>query len=219
MGTVSRGQALEAMAKLSTTADWDKVDPEVLQESIIKDPVRAGHEFTLFLQNGGRVQIIALTGVVAPKDGRVHVARVPVNESRSWEEAVRAAGPNTGSDWDVWKVGNQYPPQAGVETKDEEVILVNFGRSMSLEDVLAWGREQYLRPKTPRACLAVSEHCLNLHQDLGLNEMAVVSLVPCSFEVEQRVVSCWWRRSERGARLRWFTHGWYTHDWFAFSRE
>ena len=216
MGQVSREQSLEVMAKLGTNTDWSQLDSEVMQR-IIKDPTGSGREFTRFLANGGRVTIVSTDGITAPKGGKIHIVSVQVDESRAWKDAVSAAGPNTGRDWDIWKVGNQYPPTAIRSSR--QVILVNFGKYMQSEDVLAWGRTQNLRPASPRSVFAIGEHCPNLNRELVMDYMAVVSLVPCSFEGERRVTNVWWSRSGRKSYLRWFGSGWSVYDWFAFVRE
>lgn len=217
---VSRGQALQVTARVATQVNWEELDGDQLQTSVIDlPPEEFGRRFTRFLQNGGRVEIVTLEGVIAPTGGKVHVVTVPVDESRPWSDAISAAGPDTDLNSDIWKMGGQYPPQAGAGTKNKEIILVNFGKAVSSETAIAWGKEQGLRPKSPRACLAVGERHPNLHRDLGLNEMVVVSLAPCSFEGRQQFVCCWWRGSERSASLCWLALGWRASFWFAFSRE
>ena len=217
MNQVSREQSLEVMAKLGTNADWSQVNSEMAQR-IINDPTGSGQEFTRFLANGGRVTIVSTDGIIAPKGGKIHIISVPVDESHVWNDAVGAAGPNTGRDWNIWKVGDQYPPAATAQGL-QQVILINFGKYMQSEDVLAWGKEQHLRPASPRSVFAIGEHCPNLNRDLAMDYMAVVSLVACSFGGERRVPRVWWSRSERESRLSWFGNEWDGRCWFAFVRE
>lgn len=218
MGQVSRGQALEAGAKLQTNIGWEHLDSKLLDETL-KDPVALGREATLFLANRGKMQIIITTdGIVIPEGGRIHIVPVAVNESRDWKEAVAAAGPSTGRDWDIWKMGGGYPPSE-VGSGLEKIILVNFGKNTSSEENLAWAKSQKLVPASPRKAFAVSEHYPNLNRILGMDSMAVVSLKECSFEGRRGVVRVWFHGSERKADLRWFEHGWFGHCWFAFVRE
>lgn len=218
MGKVSREQALEVGAKIQTNINWDELDSELLQE-VLRDPIALGRKFTLFLANRAEMQIILTTdGIQVPEGGRIHIVAVPVEESRSWREAVKAAGPNTDKSWDIWKMGGQYPPsETGSGLK--KVILVNFGKYTRSEDNLAWARAQKLKPISPRAALAVGEHCPTLNRNLGLEYMAVVSLVPCYFEGKQNVVYSWWASSRRRARHYWLGYEFRDHSWFGFSRE
>lgn len=155
----------------------------------------------------------------APKGGRIHIVRVPVNPAREWHEAIDAAGPNTGKDWDIRKVGDQYPPQKG-KVREREIILVNFGKTISgTQYALDWAKPYGLQPEPPRSVFAIGEHKPNLNKELGMDYMAVVSPVECAFEGHRRVPCVWWRASQRRVDLSWFALDWLDDDWFAFSRE
>ena len=165
------------------------------------------------------VTIVSTDGIIAPKGGKIHIVSALVDESRAWEDAVSAAGPNTDRDWDVWKVSDQYPPMVGATQDLQQVILVNFGKYMRSKDVLAWGKTQNLHPSSPRSVFAIGKRCPNLNRDLAIDYMAVVSLISCSFEGRRQVPSFWWFKSKRKAYLCWFDGGWYEYCWFAFVRE
>lgn len=216
MGQVSREQALEVMAKAGTGVDWSQLDSEMIK-AVINDPISLGREQTRFLANRGRVQIAATGGIIPPQGGRVLVVTVPVNKSRPWKDAVITAGPNTGRDADIWKVGDQYPPVAGAAQGLRQIFLANFGKYTRSEGNLIWAKEQHLRPESPRAVFAVLEHCPWLN--LAMDPMAVVSLIPCSFGGGRRVCDGWWYDSGREADLCWFESGWDDGYWFAFARE
>ena len=157
--------------------------------------------------------------LVAPDGGRIHVLRVPVNPTREWQEAINAAGPNTPSNYDVRKVADKYPPQDGV-VEEKEIILVNFGKTISDTRVaVEWGKQHGLRPASPRPVFAIGEHKPQLHRELGVNAMAVVSPEECSFDVVRRVCIVWWSDADRHCNLRWFGHEWSAYYWFAFVRE
>jgi hypothetical protein len=169
--------------------------------------------------HGGLVPVVITDAIIPPQRGKIHLLSIHANASRPWRDAVSAAGPNTGRHWEIWEVGDQYPPLVGATGGLQEIILVNFGRYIRSEECLLWAKSQRLVPDSPRKVFAVGEHCLELHRDLGIDPIAVVSLVPCSFEGRQRVPSVWWYGSLRQADLRWFAYGWYAYNWFAFVRE
>jgi hypothetical protein len=157
--------------------------------------------------------------VKAPEGGRILVVRVPVNPGREWQEAINAAGPNTGSDWAVRKVGDQYPPQSG-EPKEREIILVNFGKTIpDTQYALDWAKPYGLSPEPPRGVFAIGEHKPQLHRELKRSVVVVVSPVPCSFGDLRLVPGVWWNDAERSAFLYWFDNEWSDYYWFAFSRE
>lgn len=156
--------------------------------------------------------------VAAPKGGRLHVVRVPVNPAREWQDAINVL-PNTGKDWDIRKVGEHYPPQEG-PVEEHEIILVNFGKTITNgQFALDWAKPFGLLPADPRKVFAVGEHKPMLHRELGFSAMVVVSLEECSFEGDRRVPLAWWDGGRRGAVLDWFVDDWYGNRWFAFVRK
>lgn len=158
--------------------------------------------------------------LAAPDGGCINVVHVPVNPGREWQEAVNAAGPNTPSGYDVRKVADKYPPQSGPVEDIKEIILVNFGRTISDTKVAVdWGKQYKLRPANPRQIFAVGEHKPELHHELGMNPMAVVSPDECFFVGYRQVCFVWWRGSRRYCDLRWFARDWSANSWFAFVRE
>lgn len=50
-------QGLQGILSLGVNTDWDEVDADLFQKTIIEDPVGAGRRFTLFLKNGGKVSV------------------------------------------------------------------------------------------------------------------------------------------------------------------
>ena len=166
-----------------------------------------------------RLSEVSKTIVLPPQGGMLHFVSVPVDESRPWDEVVRVAGPNTPNGYNVWKVGDQYPPQG--ESGIREIIFVNFGPGSfaTSAQALAWGKENRLRPASPRGCFAIGEHCPTLNRELGMNYIVVVSLDPCSFGGSQQVCGVWWWGSERQAGLYWFDREFGDGYWFPFVRE
>ncbi len=219
MRMVSPKQSHAIASLVGTNTDWDAV-PFEAGESILHDPTGFGKEATRFMQNGGRVMVMITDGITSPPGGKVLLLTAVVDESRAWEDAVQEAGPDTGRDWDIWRVGDQYPPTMGARSRLKQVIITNFGKGVQSEEALAWGKEQKLKPTTPRACFAVSEHYPVLHHYLDMDPMAVVTLASCSVESGQRVPFVWFAGAERGAVLSiGSAFGWLGYCWFAFDRE
>jgi len=57
MGQINADQSQAVMATLMQNTRWSEIDFDEcgLQNNIIRDPKEAGHQFALFLKNGGRV--------------------------------------------------------------------------------------------------------------------------------------------------------------------
>ncbi len=53
--TVSVKQGLQGVLSLGVNTDWNHVDADLFQKTIVEDPVNAGIQFTTFLKNSGRV--------------------------------------------------------------------------------------------------------------------------------------------------------------------
>lgn len=174
-----------------------------------------------YFQNKMRLQVVTTSGIVAPKGGIVQMLTVPTNESRAWQEAIVAAGPDTPKDYNVWKVGDQYPPVGGAVEQLEEIWLVNFGKGSITpsQKALAWGKKQRLVSTSPRVCFAIAEYLPKLNTYLETDSMAVISLRECSFGGEQRCCNVWFVGSERRVCLGWFGLDWGDDYWFAFVRE
>ncbi len=56
--SISIDQSHSIIQVLANNVDWNALDGDLLQEKVIKQPREAGKEFTNFLQNGARVQIV-----------------------------------------------------------------------------------------------------------------------------------------------------------------
>lgn len=157
--------------------------------------------------------------LVAPDGGRIHIVRVLVNPSRPWQNAVDSAGPNTPSNYDVRRVADKYPPQDGA-VEEKEIILVNFGRTIPDTQVAVdWVKQYKLRPASPRPVFAIGECKPQLHRELGLDSMAVVSPEECTFDGGRRVCHVWWGGADRDCYLDWYDDEWDADFWFAFVRE
>ena len=173
------------------------------------------------LLNRLRPQVISTNGVIAPKGGIVLPFTMLVDESRAWNEAIKAAGPNTAGDSGVWKVGEKFPSLAGATEQLQQVWLVNFGKGSVTpsQAALVWGKKQNLVSASPRACFAIAEHYPKFNTYLGMDPIVVVSLLECSFGGESHLCGVWFGGLGREASLDWFGSGWRDNVWFAFVRE
>lgn len=159
------------------------------------------------------------TTLTPPPGGRLHIVCVPVNPARQWQEAVIAAGPNTPSDYNVWKVGGQYSSIAA-EVQDDEIILLNFGpNNGSWDRAIAWAEQNKLVRTAPRQVFALGEHCPTLHHELGMNPICVVATTECTFKGRRRACNVWWDDAKRWVNLSGVSHCGGAGDWFAFVRK
>jgi hypothetical protein len=160
----------------------------------------------------------SLLSIAPPEGARNHVIKVRVNQEREWQEAVNAAGPDTPADYNVRKVGGQYPP-AGKGIVEEELILLNFPTGGGdWYKATAWAEAQGLKQTNPRQVFAIGEQHQKLHKQLGQNPMYVVSTADCSFEGRRSACYVWWDGSRRKASLYWVGSFDSANDWFAFRK-
>lgn len=218
MGEVSREQALEVMAKAGTNCDWRMVTSRQAQEAI-KDPIHFGREFAMFLQNGGQAMTVTIDGIVPPQGGRIHVMSVSVDESRRWEDAVKAVAGDINPGGYIWLVGDEYPSVSTTESNVRVIFLVNFGERVISEDVLVWSKGKSLHPVTPRTVFAVGEYRPNLNGVIGMGRISVVSLKCCFFEGKSCICGVRWSGQRRDIFLQEFACAWSKNNWFAFVRE
>ena len=216
---VSCRQSHHIAGLFGTNVDWEAI-PFEAGEAISGDPTGFGRNATRFVQNGGRVTVMMTDGIIPPPGGRIQILTAVVDESRSWEDAVKAAGPDTGRDWDIWKVGGKYPPRPRAKPSLKHVVLCNFGKIIeSCEEALTWGKEQKLKPVTPRVVFSISEHYPDLDQYLGIRDMDMLALQKCLCDGFQCVTYICFEDSRRKAIIDRFDINQSSYNWFVFEHE
>ena len=56
--TISRESAIQGLLSLGVNVDWNAVNPDVFQKTVIEDPVETGRRFTDFLNNGCQISVV-----------------------------------------------------------------------------------------------------------------------------------------------------------------
>lgn len=158
------------------------------------------------------------TALTPPPGVRLHTVRIRFKPDREWQESINAAGPNTPSDYNVRKVGDQYPP-TGTEEIEEDLILLNFPNGDGFDAALAWAKSKQLENTVPREVFAIGEQHPKLHEELGQNPMYVAATKECTFGGDRGACCVWWDGSERGVDLDWVSGFDNSSDWFAFRKS
>ena len=158
------------------------------------------------------------TELTPPPGARLHTVRIRFKPDREWQESIDAAGPNTPSDYNVRKVGDQYPP-TGTEEIEEDLILLNFPNGDGFDAALAWAKSKQLENTVPREVFVIGEQHPKLHEELGQNLMHVAATKECTFGGNRYACYVWWFDSERKASLLWVLHFDNSCDWFAFRKS
>lgn len=165
----------------------------------------------------GKAEIVR-PSIPAPDGGRIYVVRdVPVG-GFDWCAAIEAGCPETATTSLVWQVGGEYSP---VAPGHREIILANFRSRILMRGpaVVEWAEQHHLRREGPWAVWALARLRPFLHEELGLDAMAVVATETCSFAGGTFVPCTRWNGAERFSHLRRFGRDFYKEDWFAFGRE
>ena len=149
----------------------------------------------------------------------ITIPQVPVNYDLDWNARIDQAGPNTGADWDVRKVGDLYVTERkGIVLTD--IALVGFSQAVRSEQALDFAGDWQLgRTMNPYEAFALPTHRPNLHRELGRNAMAAVSLEQREFQGERQVCSSWWLDDGRRCDLDWFDNDWDVDFVFGIVRE
>jgi hypothetical protein len=164
------------------------------------------------------VNNIDLATLTPPSGARLHTIRIRFKPDREWQEAVNAAGPNTPDNYNVRKVGDQYPP-TGTEEIEEDLILLNFPNGDGFDKARAWAQSKQLEDTVPREMFAIGEQYPKLHEELGQNPMYVAATKESTFGGDRLACYIWWRDSKREARLNWVLNFGHRHVWFAFRKS
>jgi len=171
----------------------------------------------------GKVDEIIISTTVAelvpPDGGRIHIVRVPVRLNREWQEAINAAGPDTPGNYNVRKVGDQYPPK-GNEVVEVEIVLMNFGpNGGNWDKAIAWANQYRLKRTNPRHAFGIGEHKPELHREFKMGYMYAVATEECAFEGDRNACDVWWSRSMRECSLDRVEDCGDSAAWFTFLRE
>lgn len=153
-----------------------------------------------------------------PTGARLHTVRIRLKPDREWQEAVNAGGPNTPSDYNVRKVGDQYPPTR-TEEVEEELVMINYPKGDGYDKAVAWAKTQGLENTVPREVFVIGEQHPNLHIELGQDPMYAVATTECSFEGHRGACYVWWDGSGRGADLDWVGGFDGAGGWFVFRKS
>ena len=150
---------------------------------------------------------------------RVHLVRIKVDYTKSHNEAALAGGPQTGSDYNVLKVGDKYQPSENKMT-DEAIVLFNWIKGGgSYQKAVEWGLSNGLSKTTPHIPFAIGEQFPNLNYTLGPNPMYVVETTGCSFNGSANACCVYWRDAERFSALDWRCDFGGDRAWFAFRKK
>ena len=190
------------------------VDPKVALKAVKGQGEQFGRHIRKFF-----VPTDGTTGELLRPTMLVTIPQVPVNYDLDWNERINQAGPNTGTDWNVRKVGDLYlTERKGIVLTD--ITLAGFGQKVESEQVLDFGLEWQLgRTMNPHEAFTLLAHRPNLHRELGHSAMAAVSLEHCSFQGARRVCYSWWDGDGRGCDLVWFGVTWSEDCCCGFVRE
>lgn len=156
-------------------------------------------------------------GITAPEGGHVRIVRIP-DQLDGWDAAISAGFPDTPLHYDVRRVGNKYPYQPLIGSKEREIILVNFGKDISdTNEVLVWGKRNGLTPANPRSVWAIGIHKPELPMELKQRSLVIASLDEGALSIRGYVPCGLWSRGKREARLISFSVEWDSYAWFAFD--
>jgi hypothetical protein len=158
------------------------------------------------------------TALTPPPGACLHTVHIRFKPDREWQESINAAGPNTPNDYNVRKVGDQYPP-TGTEEIEEDLILLNFENGDGFDAALAWAKSKQLENTVPREVFAIGEQHPKLHEELGQNPMYVAATKECTFVGYCNTCYVWWRGSKRKVGLFWVENFDNSHIWFAFRKS
>ncbi len=175
-----------------------------------------------------RLPIVTGLSIKPPLGCRIHSVRVrKLRLDRGWEEAIKAACPNTPiyeKEHDVFRVGTQYPPAGTGEVNEEHILLNYIQGGGNIHEARAWAKKCNLKPNDPRRVFGMVEQNPNLHDDLRHDvrktALYVIAPVICRFGREQQ--ACCAGFNDDGQRAAGIdrTEGFFGayNCWFSFRR-
>ena len=158
---------------------------------------------------------VDLVKTTPPQGARIYIVCIKFKQDRVWSKAVKAGGPDTPDDSNVWKVGDLYQPTGTKEIK-EDVLLISYPLvGGNWRRALEWARGLGLKNTVPRKVFAIGEEHPNLNDRLGINQIRVVDTT-FSPDDNRDVCYVWWHGRKRQVGLLQVGDFYGTTDWFAF---
>ena len=201
--------------QLANLARKSEVPREKFAE-FLKDNMRI-EKFFCELRNGdGWPEKIQNLKLEAEKIGaRIFVTELSVDYTKSHNESAMLGGPQTGSDYNVLKVGNLYQPENKII--NETIILLNWPNGDgSYQKAVEWGLSNGLRKTTPHVPFTVGEKYPKFNYEIGSNPSYVVETTGCSFDGNANACCMSWSDAERKSSLNWQSDFGSSSGWFAF---
>ena len=162
--------------------------------------------------------LVTSNATTPPRGARLHTVRIRFKPDREWQEAINAAGHNAPNDYNVRKVGDQYPP-TGTEEIEEDLILLNFPNGNGFDKAIAWAASKQLQNTDPCEVFAIGEQHPKLYEKLRQNSMYVAATKDCTFEGDRSACCVWWSDWGRKAHLYGVEYFDNSDDWFAFRKS
>jgi hypothetical protein len=155
---------------------------------------------------------------------RIHVLRgVSVQQGRKWQEAVKLAGPNTPTGYDVFKegIGICYYPPVSHFTVVKDMIILNYLKEGGGDwyKARAWGKDSMLKNTNPRELFAIGEQYPDLHITLQQDLVYVVETTGCRRQDGNDMCAVRYTAIERVAVLFWDILWRRSFSWFAFCEQ
>ncbi len=149
---------------------------------------------------------------------RVHlIENLSVDYTKSHNDAAMAGGPQTGSDYNVLKVGDLYQPENKII--NETIVLLNWPKGdRSYQKAVEWGLSNGLRKTTPHVSFVVGEKYPKFNYEIGSNPSYVVETTGCSFDVDAHACFVFWCGAKRRSGLGWRSDFGSSRGWFAFRK-
>jgi hypothetical protein len=124
--TISREAAIQGLLSLGVNVQWNNVNPDVFQISVIEDPVGAGERLTAFLNNGCRPVASSTETPSVPegqkwteKDGVIYFT-LPATDGRTgkeWKASLKSQGKRISDAAEVVLDSADFVPTTGVVYK------------------------------------------------------------------------------------------------------
>lgn len=124
--TISREAAIQGLMSLGVNVNWNDVNPDVFQATVIEDPVGAGERLTAFLANGCRLAVVPTEVPSVPecqkwteRDGVIYFT-LPATDGRTgkqWKKSLKSQDKRLSDVAEVVLDSDDFVPTTGVVYK------------------------------------------------------------------------------------------------------
>ncbi|MBI3231781.1 MAG: hypothetical protein HYZ51_01730 [Candidatus Doudnabacteria bacterium] len=132
---------------------------------------------------------------------KIKLGQITVDYDKPWKAAIRAAAPQTATDFKIWDLQAFQKESGGIENAD--ITLCGFQRNWNIADAMGYQQQNNSIFANPQQVLAIGERYKTLNAALKMRRIKIVSFNPIirigktRSTSKRRAISLWYEGDKR----------------------